>query len=696
MSQTNWQQANNHYLTCTLAWLRLRLVRLIQNQTSLYNAFGLDQNLLASSNQNTIHLAGGNNGVQTEAATTVLEKINEEQVQKAAARMEEVATACDPPPALLLLSQRLGLSRFEQEVLLLCVAMELDTRVAALCAEAQTDPTKNYPTFALALALFDEPSWDILSPERPLRYWRLIEISQPTGRPLTNSALRADERIVSYLKGLNYLDDRLTTIVTPIRTEVVSSLPPSQQNVVEVIIRYWQSAATANLPLPIVQLSGPHSMSKQLVARYATAQLGLHLYRLPAELLPQAVSELETFTRLWQRESVLLPLALYLDVQERENSSSEGQGLPASITRFLNHCDGFCLIGVRDVWPQLGSAVPVLNVMKPTRAEQQALWHDLVGQQAPDLAGKLATQFNLDLLTIEQLAQNVQIDTSDPEAQLWEACRQVCRPRLDNLVQRLEPKVSWQDLVLPEIETNLLHQIAEQVGQRHKVYNEWGFGARLSQGLGTNVLFAGVSGTGKTMAAEVLAAHLGLNLYRIDLSAVVSKYIGETEKNLRSLFDAAEDGGAILFFDEADALFGKRSEIKDSHDRYANIEVNYLLQRMEAYSGLAILATNMKSALDPAFMRRLRFVVNFPFPGLTERRVMWQKVFPSDTPVADLDYERLARLNLTGGNIHSVALNAAFIAASQNTTIKMPMLMMAARTEFQKLERPINEADFRL
>jgi SpoVK/Ycf46/Vps4 family AAA+-type ATPase len=223
----------------------------------------------------------------------------------------------------------------------------------------------------------------------------------------------------------------------------------------------------------------------------------------------------------------------------------------------------------------------------------------------------------------------------------------------------------------------------------------------MNRGLGISALFAGQSGTGKTMAAEVIANQLELNLYRIDLSAVVSKYIGETEKNLRRLFDAAEDGGAILFFDEADALFGKRSEVKDSHDRYANIEINYLLQRMEAYRGLAILATNMKGLLDPAFLRRLRFIVNFSFPGPQERREIWQKVFPPQTPVEKtdekekLDWERLARFNLTGGNIHAIALNAAFLAAARGTPVTMSLVLQAAREEFRKLERPINEADFR-
>jgi SpoVK/Ycf46/Vps4 family AAA+-type ATPase len=217
----------------------------------------------------------------------------------------------------------------------------------------------------------------------------------------------------------------------------------------------------------------------------------------------------------------------------------------------------------------------------------------------------------------------------------------------------------------------------------------------MNRGLGISALFTGESGTGKTMAAEVIAHELQLDLYRIDLSSVISKYIGETEKNLRRLFDAAEDGGAILFFDEADALFGKRSEVKDSHDRYANIEINYLLQRMEAYRGLAILATNMRSALDSAFVRRLRFIISFPFPGPTERRRMWQRVFPPETPADELDYDWLARLNVTGGNIHNIGLCAAFLAARADSRVTMPLVLEAARTEYRKLERPIHDSDFR-
>ena len=267
--------------------------------------------------------------------------------------------------------------------------------------------------------------------------------------------------------------------------------------------------------------------------------------------------------------------------------------------------------------------------------------------------------------------------------------------RLERLAQRLDSFAGWNDLVLPAAETGTLRLIADQVRHRETVYETWGFRRKEPRGLGITALFAGESGTGKTLAAEVLANELALDLYRIDLAAVVSKYIGETEKNLGRLFEAAEAAGAVLFFDEADALFGKRSEVKDSHDRYANLEVDYLLQRMETYRGLAVLATNQKAALDPAFLRRLRFVVMFPFPGLEQREAIWRGAFPSATPMERLDFAYLARWNLAGGSIHNVALGAAFLAASAGTVVTMPLVFEAARQEFRKLEKTISESDFR-
>ena len=280
-------------------------------------------------------------------------------------------------------------------------------------------------------------------------------------------------------------------------------------------------------------------------------------------------------------------------------------------------------------------------------------------------------------------------------ARLWSACRLHVRPRLELLAERIVPRARWDDLVLPEAQMLVLRQLAAQSRNRMTVYETWGFATNGRRGLGLSALFSGPSGTGKTLAAEVLAAELHLDLYRIDLSAVVSKYIGETEKNLKQVFDAAEGGGCMVLFDESDALFGKRSEVKDSHDRHANIEVGYLLQRMESFQGLAILTTNMKSTLDKSFQRRLRFTVDFPFPDAMQRQQIWERVFPAETPTSGLNYGRLAALNTTGGNIRNIALNAAFLAADANVPVGMAHILQAAQLEAVKMERPIAEMETR-
>jgi ATP-dependent 26S proteasome regulatory subunit len=601
----------------------------------------------------------------------------------------------DPPPPLVILSQRFGLSRFERETLLLCVAMELDSEVAALCAQANGNSQQAYPTFALALRLFDEPAWDVLSPERPLRYWRLLEVMQTGAQPLTTSPLRADERIVNYVKGLNYLDDRLIPLLTPLdMTDAEITLPPSQQVVVEQAVTFLQQISPQQ-KLPLMQLLGIDQASKQLLVWHIAAALGLRVYYMPLALIPAHNIDLENLARLWQRESLLLPIGLYIDAHEADQ---DGEGAASSLGRFLVRSDGLFFLGTRDVRQDLRRPTLDLDVAKPTAMEQQTAWQTILPEQSSRVSARLAGQFNLGLEAIYQVARSTLAESQQNgqvvDALLWDACLVRTRPRLDTLAERLEPKATWDDIVLREELIELLRQIANQVSQRGKVYEDWGFRQRMNRGLGLVTLFAGESGTGKTMAAEVIANDLRLNLYRIDLSAVVSKYIGETEKNLRRLFDAAEDGGAILFFDEADALFGKRSQVKDSHDRYANIETNYLLQRMEAYQGLAILATNMKSGLDDAFTRRLRFIVNFPVPDLADRRRIWQKVFPPQTPLDQLDYDRLAGFNMAGGSIYNAALNAAFLAAQDDTPVTMPHLLTAIRTEFLKSDRLIDESKF--
>jgi hypothetical protein len=685
---TEWQASNARYLSIALAWLRFKLERRANRDQEALVITPPEAELSRTVSPPDPPLPPkGKRNRQDPAVQAAA--VQPKSTPDLAAQMADAEAQSATPVALIMLARRLELSLFERQVLLLCAAMELDTSIASLCAQAQADPARPYPTFALALSLFDDPAWEALSPERPLRYWRLIEISQPAGQPLTSSALRADERIVSYLKGLNYLDDRLAPLLNPLdMTAHMAELPPSQQSVADRIADRLKHGA-GNGMLPVIQLLGVEGFSKQLIAVHAARALGLNLYRLPAALIPTQAAELENLARLWQRESMLLPLALYVDGAGSETDSPQ-PGVTSPLNRFLARTGGVAFLDTRDVMPGLAENTFSAEVAKPTAVEQKEAWTEALGEAAGHTPALLSAQFNLSLADIHEIINRV----AGPHDRLWDECLAITRPRLDTLAQRVDAKATWNEIVLPPAETALLHQIAAQVGHRSTVHEGWGFGRRMGRGLGISALFAGDSGTGKTMAAEVIANELRLNLYRIDLSGVVSKYIGETEKNLRRLFDAAEDGGAILFFDEADALFGKRSEIKDSHDRYANIEINYLLQRMEAYGGLAILATNRQSALDSAFMRRLRFVVNFPHPSSAQRKAMWQKAFPKEVPVDELDLERLARLNLTGGNISSIALNTAFQAAQSGVPVSTTLILESTRTELRKLGRVINELEF--
>ena len=695
-----WTEDNNRYLAASLHWLRLRLRQMAPTAAAVSDpAAAISEATPASSVQGRSWFGRKTDTVTagtlsapllsyapTDDAAELSSRCN------AAAADRASAAQADPAPALLLMAERLGLGPFETNILLLCAAMELDPSVPALIAAAQGGGP-GHPSFALALQLFDDPVWDAVAPQRPLRYLRLLEVNQPGATPLTAAALRADERIVNAVKGLNLLDERLAALIAPCATLPI--LAPSQRRQIDELLGVLRAAHEGAATLPVLQLLGRDRGSRYAVAAHTCAALGRRLYRLPLESLPAQRSDIETFARLWHRESLLLPVALYI---EADGLDGAGNDTIAALHTLLGHPFGLVFIGLRDAPLQLSAAQWTTEVLLPSPAEQHAAWReslpsDLTPEERDREAAELSGHFQLNLEQIHSTAASAQARAT----KAWNVCRDLSLSRLDALAHRLEPKARWEDLVLGEEATALLRQIAGQVHERHRVYQQWGYAERMNRGLGISALFAGESGTGKTMAAEVIANELRLHLFRIDLSSVVSKYIGETEKNLRRLFDAAEQGGAILFFDEADALFGKRSEVKDSHDRYANIEINYLLQRMEAFSGLAILATNMKSALDTAFMRRLRFVVNFQFPGPVERARMWRSALAPGVPCEILDYDRLARFGLSGGNIHSIALNAAFAAAAVGGagTVSMPLLMNAVRTELRKLDKPVNEAEFR-
>jgi ATP-dependent 26S proteasome regulatory subunit len=587
-----------------------------------------------------------------------------------------------PPAAIEQLSLAFGLSRFERDLLLLCAGVELDASIAAMVASLQQRACPA-PTFGLALAALPEAHWSALSPAGPLRRWRLIEVGG--GDALTSSPLRIDERILHYLAGVPHVDERLRGMLE--RVEIAADVSGSQQAQAESIARAWLDCEPSRLPL--IQICGGDSATRREVAAAACSAVCAELYAINALNLPHHAIELDGFARLWQREAALTRGALLIEL------AAEDPACESAIAWLRTQVGGLLLVS-EDVPRRIGHrATFSFEIRRPTRAEQQALWRQCLGASGARLNGKLdviSAQFDLDAAGIRQasaLTRQQECSGEDIDVALWEACREQTRPKVAGLAERIAAAATWDDLVLPPDQLEVLREVALQVRHRARVYDDWGFAARSTRGLGIATLFVGPSGTGKTMAAEVLANELRLDLYRIDLSQVISKYIGETEKNLRRVFDAAERGCSILLFDEADALFGKRSEVKDSHDRYANVEISYLLQRMEAYSGLAILTTNLQGAIDTAFLRRLRFVVQFPFPDAAQRAEIWRRAFPSAAPTEGLDFARLARLQLAGGNIRNISLQAAFLAANGDEPVRMSHLLKAARSEYAKLDRPL-------
>jgi hypothetical protein len=600
------------------------------------------------------------------------------------------------PPALDTLCALFGLSEFERRIVLLCAGLELEGEFAARCVSAPGSGGNPWASFGLALAAFPEAHWDALANDSALRRWRMIELSG--NGALVTHQLRIDERILFYLTGVSQLDERLAGLIRPVYE--TAPLAPSQTRAVERLEAAWTAAFETGRAVPIFQLCGADVSAKRAVAAQFARDEGINLFTLPAGGLPLNLSDLANLQRLWEREAILQNSVLLLECDRLENSDPQRE---LAVERWIEWSRAPRLVSTREPRRAIERPVLTIDIGKPTSDEQHLAWQQALGELSSGLNGQLErviSQFDFSTAAIRTAAGRIghmgpigPISPDELSRDLWEACRLHARPKLEDLAQRIQSTATWSAIVLPEPQLRTLREIAVQVRHRAKVCDQWGFADQSKRGLGLSALFAGSSGTGKTLAAEILANEMQLDLFRIDLSAVVSKYIGETEKNLRRVFDAAEEGGAVLLFDEADALFGKRSEVKDSHDRYANIEVSYLLQRMEAYRGLAILTTNMKESLDPAFLRRLRFVVQFPFPDQAHRREIWRCIFPAKTPTDNLDLGALSRLSVSGGNIRSIALNAAFAASDSDEPVRMNHLLRAARMEYDKLEKPLTEAE---
>jgi AAA+ superfamily predicted ATPase len=617
------------------------------------------------------------------------------------------------------LSAVFGLSAIEVDVLVLALAPEFDLRYQKLYAYLQDDVSRRRPSVDMALRLLCfSPNERAIARERfaessPLVSQGLLALHEDASErpaPLINRCLKVDDRIVEFLRGSDRFDQRLTNEmarrVWP-QEDIQKLLWPEKVSAsLEQLIRLTEDHAACCCLLHGPAGSGKKSFARVVCERTAQALLVVDLRALLKSATPFPLLLSAAF-----REAKLYGSALYLDCWQELLPEEPGpQAARYAAQREIAQFPSLVFLGSRAVWQPTASSHKFLQieVPRPTDQLRGELWRAYLNHGtpvAPDVDTiHLAGAFRFTPGQIEQaLAQAKTLSRlrQSDDAQLTMedllgACRMQSANQLVSFARKVTPRRVWSDLILPPDSLAQLREYCQQVRYRLKVYDEWGFGARLSLGKGLLALFTGGSGTGKTLSAEILAHELGLDLYRVDLSCVVSKYIGETEKNLSRVFDDAQESNAILFFDEADALFGKRSEVKDAHDRYANIEISYLLQRVEEYEGAIILASNLSNNIDDAFLRRMHFSIEFPFPAQNHRLAIWRGIFPSQAPVAsDLDFDFLARkFKITGGNIKNITLAAAFLAAQDGGTIRMEHLILALKREYQKLGKVCEKTEF--
>ena len=595
-----------------------------------------------------------------------------------------------------------GLNTLDSIILLLSLAPEFDLRYERIYGYLQDDVSQRHPTINLMMNLLGGSVverfavWQRLSAEMPLRHHRLINCVQDPARPHSSFLahhIRVDHRITDYLLGDNHIDARLLHTVQIRHLDASMWLP-----------QVSEPMRAAMPEAPLIYMQGSAEMGQIEMALALCATQGLPLVQIDMAALAAKETPLEENWRLALREAYLHNGALFVD--HWESALNEARMPSPALWESLAAYPQTVFISARSEWEPVDvnrqRRMLRLSFNIPDYQERYEVWEAAVSKyptalQVADLE-EASAKFGFTRAQIGRAVQTaVDLAQSRGElvqkADLYAGAQAHANLQLGSLARRIVPRFGWDDLILPPEQMTQLREMSARLRFSHVVQDEWGFGEAMPNSSGISALFAGDSGTGKTLSAEVIAKDLGLVMYKIDLSAVVSKYIGETEKNLNTIFTAAQSSNAILFFDEADALFGKRSEVKDARDRYANIEIAYLLQQIEAYDGVVIMATNFRQNLDDAFTRRLDFLVDFPFPDAEYRRRLWEAHFPPRTPLAkDVNFAEVAeRYRLAGGNIRNVALAAAYLAAANGRVVTREHIRSAVRREHQKMGRLVED-----